>query len=235
MGGRPKEWTEAATPTPPPPGSDRRSRSSRAPRAADPLPVAHAAGGGLELILELADPGARFNDACTDSAGRLWAATCDIANRAPLGKLYRIAPDLAAEAVLDGLDGLMRAALADSGLGALLSFDQHNVRYTTSTVIGEWARDKLIRYSLLTGNGDPYIWDFGSAAVHHRLYSPWLKPENCKAGLVGLRGTVHPDFGLMKRHAEEIAAIALYLASDEARWVTGIALPVDGGMSAGRT
>ena len=28
-----------------------------------------------------------------------------------------------------------------SGLGALLSFDQHNIRYTTSTVIGEWARD----------------------------------------------------------------------------------------------
>ena len=61
-----------------------------------------------------------------------------------------------------------RAALANSGLGALLCFDQHNIRYTTSTVIGEWARDKLTRYSLLTGNGDPYIWDFGSAAKHHR-------------------------------------------------------------------
>ena len=46
-------------------------------------------------------------------------------------------------------------ALAHSGLGALLSFDQHNIRYTTSTVIGEWARDKLTRYSLLTGNGEP--------------------------------------------------------------------------------
>jgi Xaa-Pro dipeptidase len=50
-----------------------------------------------------------------------------------------------------------RAALAKSGLGALLCFDQHDIRYTTSTVIGEWARDKLTRYSLLTGNGDPYI------------------------------------------------------------------------------
>src|SRR6516162_6674014 len=36
-----------------------------------------------------------------------------------------------------------RAALANSGLGALLCFDQHNIRYITSTVIGEWARDKL--------------------------------------------------------------------------------------------
>ena len=62
-----------------------------------------------------------------------------------------------------------RARWPRSGLGALLCFDQHNIRYTTSTVIGEWARDKLTRYSLLTGNGDPYIWDFGSAAKHHRL------------------------------------------------------------------
>src|SRR3970282_380632 len=63
------------------------------------------------------------------------------------------------------------AALARSGLGAILFFDQHNIRYTTSTVIGEWARDKLLRYSLITGNGDPYIWDFGSEAKHHRLDS----------------------------------------------------------------
>src|SRR4029077_9268225 len=71
-----------------------------------------------------------------------------------------------------------RAALAQSGLGALLCFDQHNIRYVTSTVIGEWARDKLTRYSLLTGNGDPYIWDFGSAAKHHRMHAPWLHHDH---------------------------------------------------------
>ena len=43
--------------------------------------------------------------------------------------------------------------------------------------------------------------------MHHKLYAPWLKPENCKAGLIGLRGTVQPSFGLMKRHAEEIASL----------------------------
>lgn len=32
---------------------------------------------------------------------------------------------------------------------------------------------------------------------------------------------------------EDVAYAAVYLASDEARWVTGVALPVDGGMSAG--
>ncbi len=100
-----------------------------------------------------------------------------------------------------------QAALEASDLGALLLFDDNNVRYVTSTKIGEWARDKLSRWALLVRGGDPILWDFGSAAVHHKLYSPWLKPENCKAGLVGLRGTVDPAFGLMKRHAEEMASI----------------------------
>jgi Xaa-Pro dipeptidase len=100
-----------------------------------------------------------------------------------------------------------RAALAHSGLGALLSFDQHNIRYTTSTVIGEWARDKLTRYSLLTGTGDPYIWDFGSAARHHKLYAPWLHADHCRAGLLGLRGAVGSDLTLFKQAAKEIKSI----------------------------
>ena len=100
-----------------------------------------------------------------------------------------------------------RAALANSGLGALLCFDQHNIRYTTSTVIGEWARDKLTRYSLLTGNGDPYLWDFGSAARHHKLYAPWLHHDHCHAGLLGLRGAVGGDGKLFRDAAREIKSI----------------------------
>ena len=101
----------------------------------------------------------------------------------------------------------VRAALSQSGLGALLSFDQHNIRYTTSTVIGEWARDKLTRYSLLTGNGDPYIWDFGSAARHHKLYAPWLHDDHCRAGLLGLRGATGGDGALFRDAAKEIKAL----------------------------
>ncbi len=101
----------------------------------------------------------------------------------------------------------VREALAASGLGALLSFDQHNIRYTTSTVIGEWARDKLLRYSLITGNGEPYIWDFGSAAKHHKLYAPWLKIDHCRAGMLGMRGAVGGDITLFRDAAREIKAI----------------------------
>src|SRR3974377_2426055 len=103
--------------------------------------------------------------------------------------------------------GRAQAALEKSDLGALLLFDDNNVRYVPAPKIAEGARDKLWRWALLPRGGDPIIWDFGSAAVHHRLYSPWLKPENCRAGLVGLRGTVDPAFGLMKRHAEEMFSL----------------------------
>jgi Xaa-Pro aminopeptidase len=100
--------------------------------------------------------------------------------------------------------GRVRQALENSELGALITFDVNNIRYITSTKIGEWERDKLSRWALLTRGGEPILWDFGSAAVHHKLFCPWLEPENMRAGLVGLRGTVHPDFGLMERHANEI-------------------------------
>ena len=34
--------------------------------------------------------------------------------------------------------------------------------------------DKMIRFALLPRGGEPVLWDFGSAARHHQLYSPWL-------------------------------------------------------------
>ncbi len=97
-----------------------------------------------------------------------------------------------------------RSALKNSELGAILCFDNNNIRYITSSVIGEWSRDKICRYSLFTGNSEPYLWDFGSAATHHRLFSPWLDPDRCKAGMLGLRGSVAEEAGLFKQAAEEI-------------------------------
>jgi Xaa-Pro aminopeptidase len=97
-----------------------------------------------------------------------------------------------------------RAALDASELGALLLFDINNIRYVTATMIGEWARDKVARYTLLTRGGDPIVWDFGSAARHHQLYAPWIRPENSRPGMLGLRGAVAPDAGLITRAVAEI-------------------------------
>jgi len=95
-------------------------------------------------------------------------------------------------------------ALKNSGLGALILFDVNNIRYITGTKIGEWERDKLCRFALLAGDDEPFVWDFGSAAVHHQLNCDRLDPNRCLAGMTGMRGTVPPSVGLMKNHAEEI-------------------------------
>ena len=43
--------------------------------------------------------------------------------------------------------GRAKQALNNSKAGSLLCFDNNNIRYLTSTVIGEWSRDKIARYS----------------------------------------------------------------------------------------
>jgi len=108
--------------------------------------------------------------------------------------------------------GRLRDELERSDLGALLTFDFHNIRYMTSTHIGTWAMDKLIRFALLPRGGEPVIWDFGSAARHHVLYNPWLdhgsgagpgqpREHGSRAGISTLRGAFNPNAG----RAEEVA------------------------------
>ncbi len=105
----------------------------------------------------------------------------------------------------------LKEALDRSELGALLSFDFHNIRYMTSTHIGTWAMDKLIRFALLPRGGEPVVWDFGSAARHHQLYNPWLDgrtddPEQgrARAGISTLRGAFNPDAGIAAGVAAKI-------------------------------
>ncbi len=97
-----------------------------------------------------------------------------------------------------------RAALAASDCGAFLLFDFYNIRYTTQTWIGGALGDKMTRYALLTRDAEPVLWDFGSAAKHHQLYCPWLPPESCRAGMLGLRGAIAPEAGLMRSAVTEI-------------------------------
>ena len=60
----------------------------------------------------------------------------------------------------------VRQALDDSPAGALLCFDTNNIRYTTSTQIGEWARDKMTRYSLLARESEPWC---GTSVLRRRI------------------------------------------------------------------
>src|SRR5687767_15419759 len=157
--------------------------------------------GGPDGLYDPADPGHRW-DRPLQAPGRMQV---DFEERVDFRRLhdYRLART--------------RNALAKSKLGALLVFDQYNIRYISSTVIGEWARDKLTRWCLLTGNGEPWVWDFGSAARHHKLYAPWLPKNHCLAGLTGLRGAVSPRVGLFEAAAKEIHDILKQERSEERR------------------
>jgi Xaa-Pro aminopeptidase len=66
----------------------------------------------------------------------------------------------------------------------------------TSTHIGEWARDKSARCVLLPREGDPVLWDFGSAARHHQLYAPWLPETSWQAGVTSMRGAMPRETGV---------------------------------------
>ena len=114
--------------------------------------------------------------------------------------------------------------LKRSDLGALLLFDMANIRYVTATHIGTWAMDKLIRFCLLPQDGDPIMWDFGSAARHHQLYNPWLGEERARAGISTLRGAVE---GRAESVAEKVRhELELRGLLDEPLGIDVVELPV---------
>jgi Xaa-Pro aminopeptidase len=111
----------------------------------------------------------------------------------------------------------LKAELEASDLGALLTFDFHNIRYMTSTHIGTWAMDKMIRFALLPRGGDPVLWDFGSAARHHQLYAEWLDEPHAaagrgehygaRAGISTLRGAISPGADRAQDVARKVAEV----------------------------
>jgi len=142
----------------------------------------------------------------------------------------------------------LRAELERSDLGAVLAFDFTNIRYMTSTHIGTWAVDKMIRFALLVRGGEPIVWDFGSAAKHHQLYNPWLdysgahpeadphaahhgadtrNPSGARAGISTLRGAIHPDARMGETVAAKIKReLERYGLMNEPLGVDVIELPV---------
>jgi Xaa-Pro aminopeptidase len=142
----------------------------------------------------------------------------------------------------------LRAELERSELGAVLAFDFSNIRYMTSTHIGTWAVDKMIRFALLVRGGEPIVWDFGSAAKHHQLYNPWLdysnghsdgdphaahhgadarNPSGARAGISTLRGAINPLVGMGENVANKIKReLDLYGLAGEPLGVDIIELPV---------
>lgn len=143
----------------------------------------------------------------------------------------------------------LKAQLDGSDMGAVLAFDFSNIRYMSATHIGTWAMDKLIRFALLTRNTDPIVWDFGSAAKHHKLYNPWLdlttaemdadpnaphegakRPRlesGARAGISTLRGGFPPEAGIAEGVAKKIKReLEKFGVADQPLGVDVIELPI---------
>lgn len=133
----------------------------------------------------------------------------------------------------------LKVELEASDLGALLTFDFHNIRYMTGTHIGTWAMDKLIRFALLPRGGEPIVWDFGSAARHHQLYNPWLTGvqvlpdgsqvpyEGARAGISTLRGAIPPGADRAGSVATKVKEVLLQFGlENEAVGVDIVEMPV---------
>jgi Xaa-Pro dipeptidase len=84
--------------------------------------------------------------------------------------------------------GRVREQMEEYDLGALLCFDLDNIRYITGTHLAEWARGKYWRWCLLPRDGEPVLFEVGSAALVKRVLCPWLKPENIRPAMGWMRG-----------------------------------------------
>jgi Xaa-Pro aminopeptidase len=88
-----------------------------------------------------------------------------------------------------------------AGLGGILCFNFDNIRYVTGTHLGEWGRDKFMRYALCPAEGQPFLWD--PAAPAKRISSPWIA-DNVAAPISTMQGGLPPWLNVQGEFAKQI-------------------------------
>jgi Xaa-Pro dipeptidase len=113
-----------------------------------------------------------------DRVSQIRAEDINPVSTGPCAPALGIMGSISSESTIAGhryrLSRVRRRWRLPSSVPAGLRRQQHPLHHLDQ--IGEWERDKLSRWALLTRTGEPILWDFGSAAVHHKLYTPWLLP-----------------------------------------------------------
>ena len=94
-----------------------------------------------------------------------------------------------------------KAALAASGLGALVCYDFDNIRYITGTHVGEWCRNKMNRYCILPRNGEPLLFDPATPAK--KISCPWIADRVFPA-VGSMRGAIPPETGSVEKVADDV-------------------------------
>jgi Xaa-Pro aminopeptidase len=116
-----------------------------------------------------------------------------------------------------------REQMEKHDLGALLCFDNDNIRYITSTNLAEWARGKYVRWCVLPRGGEPVLFEIGTAAIVKRELCPWLQPENVRPSTPWMRGANvrEANLALVQCAVDEVRAIL------EQHHVAGLPVAVD--------
>lgn len=94
-----------------------------------------------------------------------------------------------------------KAALATSGLGALVCYDFDNIRYITGTHVGEWCRNKMNRYCILPKEGEPLLFDPATPAK--KISCPWIADRVFPA-VGSMRGAIPPQTGSVEKVADDV-------------------------------
>lgn len=105
-----------------------------------------------------------------------------------------------------------QAALKAAGIGGVLCFNVDNVRYVTSTHVGEWVRDKFDRYCLCPADGEPFLWD--PAAPFKRIACPWIA-ERVEAPRSILQGALPAKVGVQDDFAKQIKKMLVHYGIDK--------------------
>lgn len=72
--------------------------------------------------------------------------------------------------------------LVAKNMGAMLCFDPDNIRYATSTALGEWSKDKFVRWCIVPREGAPYLFEVGTAQSVKRELCPWIPADHVRPG-----------------------------------------------------
>jgi len=99
-----------------------------------------------------------------------------------------------------------------NGLGAVLCFNFDNIRYLTGTHIGEWARDKFMRYALCAAEGPAFLWD--PAPPAKRISSPWIA-DHVAAPISTMQGGLPLNMGIQRDFARQIRKALVELGIDK--------------------
>ena len=103
-------------------------------------------------------------------------------------------------------------AVRDSGVGAFLCFNFDNIRYITSTHIGEWGRDKFDRYCLCPTDSASFLWD--PAPPAKRKSAPWMG-NRVDAPVSTMQGALPPEHGIQDVFAKQIKEKMIDLGIDK--------------------